>query len=280
MSFFQAIFIAILQGATELFPVSSLGHAVIIPALLGWVISPQDATFLPFIVMLHFGTMFALLIFFWKDWYALGRGVLGKDGQAIREQSIYIVMLLVIATLPAILIGAILESFIRQLFSTPGMVSIFLILNGVMLFSTEKLRNRSAQESSNSIAELTPKDALIIGCFQCLAFFPGLSRSGATMVGGVMRKLSYENSARFSFLLALPVIFAATIHQSWKIYHHNIPIENMGAIFIATIVGGLTALISTAILMKYFRNHETMALTPFSFYCIALGCVSLIIFLF
>ncbi|OUI79354.1 UDP pyrophosphate phosphatase [Commensalibacter intestini] len=280
MSFLQAIFIAILQGATELFPVSSLGHAVIIPALLGWVISPQDPTFLPFIVMLHFGTMFALLIFFWKDWHALVRGVLGKDGNAIREQSIYILLLLIIATLPAIVIGAVLESFIRQLFSTPDMVSIFLILNGIMLFVTEKLRKNTIQDSTISIAELTPKDALIIGCFQCLAFFPGLSRSGATMVGGVMRKLSYENSARFSFLLALPVIFAATIHQTWKIYSHQIPIENTGTIFIATIIGGITALISTAILMRYFRNHDNMALTPFSFYCIALGCISFLVFLF
>lgn len=280
MSFLQAIFIAIIQGATELFPVSSLGHAVIIPALLGWEISPHDQTFLPFIVMLHFGTMFALFFFFWNDWHALGRGVMGKDGPVIREQSVYIILLLVIATLPAIVIGAILESFIRQLFSTPEMVSLFLICNGLMLFATERLRKKTASNSTISIADLTPKDALIIGCFQCLAFFPGLSRSGASMVGGVMRKLSYENSARFSFLLALPIIFAATFHQLWKIYTHSIPFENIGTIFIAAIVGGVTAFISTKILMKYFRNHEKMALTPFSFYCIALGCVSLLIFLF
>ncbi|CAI3923242.1 MULTISPECIES: undecaprenyl-diphosphate phosphatase [Commensalibacter] len=278
MSFLQAIFIAILQGATELFPVSSLGHAVVIPALLGWLINPQDQTFLPFIVMLHFGTMFALLIFFWKDWQALTRGVMGKEGPAIREQSIYVVLLLVIATLPAIIIGSILESFIRGLFSTPEMVSIFLICNGLMLFAAEKLRKKN-QNSIIAIADLTPKDALIIGCFQCLAFFPGLSRSGATIVGGVIHKLSYENAARFSFLLALPIIFAATIHQTWKIYKHNIPIENFGTIFIATIVGGVTALISTTLIMKYFHNHEKLALTPFSFYCIALGSISLLIFL-
>lgn len=280
MSFLQAIFIAILQGATELFPVSSLGHAVIVPALLGWGISPNNQIFLPFIVMLHFGTMFSLLVFFWKDWHALGRGIMGKDGSVIREQSIYIALLLIIATLPAILIGAILENFVRQLFSTPEMVSLFLICNGFMLFITERLRKKTASNSTVAIADLTPKDALIIGCFQCLAFFPGLSRSGATMVGGVTRKLSYENSARFSFLLALPIIFAATFHQLWKIYNKNIPFENIGTILIAALVGGVTALISTAILMKYFRNHEKMALTPFSFYCIALGSISLIVFLF
>ncbi|MDI2090311.1 undecaprenyl-diphosphate phosphatase [Commensalibacter oyaizuii] len=280
MSFLQAIFIAILQGATELFPVSSLGHAVIIPALLGWVISPQDPTFLPFIVMLHFGTAFALLIFFWKDWHALFRGVLGKDGAAIQQQSIYIVLLLIIATLPAILIGAILESYIRQLFSTPEMVSIFLICNGFMLFFAERLKKRSHPTTTMAIANMTPKDALVIGCFQCLAFFPGLSRSGATIVGGILRNLSHENSARFSFLLALPIILAASVHQLWKIHSHHIPIENIGTLSIATIIGGITALLSTAVLMKFFRDHDNWALTPFSFYCIALGSISLLVFLF
>lgn len=110
MSFLQAIFIAILQGATELFPVSSLGHAVLIPALLGWQIHAQDPTFLPFMVMLHFGTAFALLIFFWKDWSALFKGALGKDGKEIQRQSLYIFSLLIVATLPAIFIGAFLKN--------------------------------------------------------------------------------------------------------------------------------------------------------------------------
>lgn len=280
MSFIQAIFIAVLQGATELFPVSSLGHAVLVPALLGWAIRAQDPTFLPFMVMLHFGTAFALLVFFWKDWSLLFRGVLGKEGKTIQQQSIYIFLLLIIATLPAIVIGAVFERLIRNLFSTPDIVAIFLIFNGIMLFVVDRLRKNVAIKNTVAIADLTVKDALIIGLCQCFAFFPGISRSGSTIVAGLMRNLSHENSARFSFLLALPVILAASAHQSWKIYKNHIPFANFMHMGIATLVGCLTALLSTAFLMKYFRNNDQWALSPFGYYCCILGILSFVILLY
>lgn len=277
MSLIQALFIAILQGATELFPVSSLGHAVLVPALLHMNINSHDEIFLPFLVMLHFGTAFALLVFFWRDWHALGRGVLGKDGNRRRQESLYILYLLVLATLPAIILGGLAEKWIRSLFSTPDMVSIFLIINGFILIFGEKMRRkRYASQKENegiAIAELQPKDALIIGLWQCAAFFPGISRSGGTIIGGLLRNLSYENAARFSFLMALPVILAASAHQSWKIYKLHIPWEHVEISIIASIVACIVALISTAFLMRYFKDHEKWALTPFGFYCIALGVV-------
>lgn len=280
MSFLQAIFIAILQGATELFPVSSLGHAVLIPALLGWQIHAQDPTFLPFMVMLHFGTAFALLIFFWKDWSALFKGALGKDGKEIQRQSFYIFSLLIVATLPAIFIGAFFEKLIRNLFSTPDIVSIFLVCNGIMLFIVDKLRKNVSVDKTIAIADLKVKDALFIGLFQCLAFFPGISRSGSTIVSGLIRNLSHENSARFSFLMALPVILAASAHQSWKIYKQQIPFDNILHMGIATIIGCITALLSTAFLMKYFKNNEKWALTPFGYYCCALGIIGFVVLMY
>lgn len=280
MSFVQAVFIAILQGATELFPVSSLGHAVIIPALLGWTIHAQDPVFLPFMVMLHFGTAFALLIFFWKDWSMIFQGVMGKKGKDIQQQSFYICFLLILATLPAILIGSVFERMIRNLFSTPNIVAFFLICNGIMLFLADRLRKNRSTQNTNAIADLKPQDALLIGLFQCLAFFPGISRSGSTIVAGLFRNLSHENSARFSFLLALPVILAASAHQGWQVYHHHIPFENIMQMSVATLIGCITALLSTAFLMKYFKNNERWALTPFGYYCCILGTISFIVFIY
>ncbi len=280
MSFLQAIFIAILQGATELFPVSSLGHAVLIPALLGWRIHAQNPTFLPFMIMLHVGTAFALLMFFWKDWVALFKGAFGKDGKTIQKQSFHIFFLLIIATLPGIVIGSLFEKLIRSLFSTPNIVAFFLICNGVMLFWVDHLRKNINVENTIAIADLTMKDAFFIGIFQCLAFFPGISRSGSTIVAGLLRNLSHENSARFSFLMAIPIILAASIFQMWKIYKEQIKFDHFINMGVATIIGCITALLSTAFLMKYFKDNEKWALTPFGYYCCALGIIGFALLLY
>ena len=204
MSFLHAILIAILQGATELFPVSSLGHAVVLPALLGWNLDEHAASFLPFLVLLHLGTAAALLLYFWRDWWALGTGCLGlSDVHRVRE-SRHIALLLVIATIPAVVLGAALEHFFLRLFGAPVIAACFLAANGILLLAGERLRGRAADAPARAIATLSYTDALVIGLWQCLALLPGLSRSGATIVGGLLRGIDHAAAARFSFLIATP----------------------------------------------------------------------------
>ncbi len=140
MDTLQALVIAILQGATELFPVSSLGHAVVLPALLHWGIDQRSPEFLPFLVMLHLGTAAALLAYFWRDWWALITGVLGVGGPHQVRESRRVFLLVVIATIPAVVIGFVLEKFVRGLFGSPVVAAVFLIINGALLWFGERLR--------------------------------------------------------------------------------------------------------------------------------------------
>src|SRR3954451_25173571 len=142
MSALQAIIIAILQGATELFPVSSLGHAVVLPALLHWPVDQRSPEFLPFLVMLHLGTATALLLYFWRDWWALAIGVLGLSSAHQVREGRRVFMLIVVATIPAVVVGFLLEKFVRGLFGTPVVAAVFLVVNGVLLLGGEKLRAR------------------------------------------------------------------------------------------------------------------------------------------
>ncbi|MBB2169604.1 undecaprenyl-diphosphate phosphatase [Gluconacetobacter aggeris] len=274
MTVFQAIMIAILQGATELFPVSSLGHAVIVPALLGWVFDPQGEIFLPFLVMLHLGTAVALLYFFRSDWMAIFQGITGRYGSQRQAESIHILALLVVATIPAVIIGGLLEHWLRALFGSARYAAIFLVLNGFLLLIADRLRGSQAVQLGRPIASLTYADALIIGLWQCLAFFPGISRSGATMVGGLFRRLNHEGAAHFSFLMAQPVIIGAAVREAAHMRHVTLAPGQMQLATVAAVVAAVTALASTAFLMRYFRQHEQWALRPFGYYCIIAGAVA------
>lgn len=280
MSFIQAIIIAILQGATELFPVSSLGHAVILPALLHWSYDLHDEAFLPFLVMLHLGTSVALLIFFWKDWAALFKGSAGLLGSRIQMESMHILFLLVVATIPAVIIGGLFEHMLRSLFGSASSAAIFLFLNGVMLLLAEKLRGMGGRYGVRTVADMTMRDALVIGVCQCIAFLPGFSRSGATICGGLIRGLRHDTAARFSFLMAEPVIIAATVREAFKMRHMPLQPGQMHMALIAAIISGVTALASTAFLMRYFRDHDRWALSPFAYYCIGAGLIATLIFHF
>lgn len=276
MTTIQALIIALLQGLTELFPVSSLGHAVILPALLHWTLDERSLTFLPFLVMLHVGTAAALLLFFWRDWLALARGALGLADPLHVRESRHILMLIVIATIPAVILGYAFDSLFRTLFGTPMIAAMFLILNGLMLFLGERLRARSSMTGDRAIADLTIVDALVIGCWQCVAFLPGISRSGATITGGLLRGIDHQASARFSFLIALPVIFAATASQGLKLHHAHLGFTDLQPAILGAIVAGVTAFASLAFLMRYFRNHDNWAMGPFAIYSIVAGAGSLL----
>lgn len=277
MTTLQALLLALVQGLTELFPVSSLGHAVIVPALLHWSLDERGLTFLPFLVMLHVGTAAALLCFFWRDWLALGLGAVGAADAAHVRESRHIIWLIVMATIPAVVVGFVLESFLRTLFGTPQIAAMFLIANGMLLLIGERLRGRVAVHPDRPIASLTATDALVIGLWQCLAFLPGISRSGATMAGGLLRGINHQAAARFSFLIALPVILAATASQLMKLKHAHIELTALGPAYLGALVAGITAWCSTAFLMRYFKQHDSWALRPFAIYSIVAGLGSLIV---
>jgi undecaprenyl-diphosphatase len=268
MDTLQAIVIAILQGATELFPVSSLGHAVLLPALLKWGMDQAAPAFLPFLVMLHVGTAVALLGYFWRDWLALFLGVIGVSGEHQNRESRRVTLLIIVATIPAVIVGFVLEHPLRSLFATPLIAAVFLVVNGLLLLFGERLRAGSA---NRVLATLTIMDALVIGLWQCLALIPGISRSGATIVGGLLRGVNHEGSAHFSFLIATPIILGATVLEVPKLLHEDIPAGTLQLSILAAVVAGITALLSTAFLMRYFRNNDSWALNPFAFYCLIVG---------
>ena len=284
MTFLQAIMLAIVQGATELFPVSSLGHAVILPAVLGWHIDQDSPRFLPFLVVLHVGTATALLVYFWRDWLGLLLAALGRSGATSRtiDENRHLIALLVIGTLPAVVLGFVFEKWLRHLFGSPVAAALFLIANGLVLFAGERLRRRAdAARDRKRLANASWGDAIVVGVCQTTAFLPGISRSGATIVGGLVVGLRHEDAARFSFLLATPVIAGAAVLEIPKLLHAppgaGAAAISGGVLWVAGIVAGLVAYASTAFLMRYFRHREeTAALDPFAYYCWAAGALALI----
>jgi undecaprenyl-diphosphatase len=277
MTTIQALIIAVLQGVTELFPVSSLAHAVIVPAILHWNIDQRGPAFLPFLVTLHLGTACALFFYFWRDWLALARGVFGIGPATVVRESRHITTLIILATVPAVVLGFLFEGFLRRLFGTPQVAAIFLVLNGGLLLLGEKLRRGNERTIHRPIATLTWKDAVIIGLWQCLAFIPGISRSGATIIGGVLRGIDHQGAARFSFLIGTPIIVAATVQQAFHLQKSGVTVSSWTPAILAAIAAGVTAFASTAFLMRYFRSHEDWALSPFALYCVVFGAASLAI---
>ena len=282
MTTLQALIIAILQGTTELFPVSSLGHAVVLPALFGWSIDQHAPDFLPFLVVLHVGTATALLLYFWRDWVGIALAVLGFATKEERAYGRRLLLLIIVATIPAVIVGGLLADWFRGLFGSPLVAATFLIVNGVLLFTGERLRRRAVQATgTRTLEELSMADAVIIGIWQCTALIPGISRSGATMVGGLLRGLHHDAAAHFSFLIATPIIAGAAVHEVPKLLRHAEGAPGItGVSILAGIVAGITAWISTAILMRYFKRHDFEALDPFAYYCVAIGAVSLAVLLF
>jgi undecaprenyl-diphosphatase len=268
------LLMAILQGITELFPISSLGHSVLVPALLHWPISRDAPWFLPYIVVLHLGTATALFIYFWKDWVALLGGTVAARG-SFRDPHARLFWLLVFGTIPAALLGLILEHRIRDLFAGFTVAAVFLMVNGVVLFIGDFLKRRAG---SNDPASLSGSKAFLIGCAQALALIPGISRSGVTLVAGIMSGLDYAASARFSFLLATPIIGAAGVLELPKLLHQQatLPPGLMPMILLGGVLSGVFAWLSTWFLMRWFKSHELMALRPFGIYCILAGAAALL----
>jgi undecaprenyl-diphosphatase len=279
MSTFHAFALAILQGITELFPISSLGHAVIVPALFGWPIDQRAPEFLPFVVVLHVGTAVALLMYFWRDWLNLAMGFVSWHGRDAADAR-HAFWLIVVATIPAVVIGFIAEKLVRGLFASPLVAALFLVANGFLLLLGDWLRVRSEARASRApkVAVLGWRGALAIGFWQCLAFVPGISRSGAAMVGGLVAGLQHAEAAHFSFLIATPIIVGAAVLEVPKLL--ALPGQGLNLLTVASgVVAGVTAYLSIAFLMRYFRRHDfDDALVPFAIYCWAAGAGAALVF--
>ena len=282
MSLWQALFLGFLQGATELFPVSSLGHAVLLPRLLGWSFNQSDPSFVPYVVLLHLGTAGALLVVFWQDWVriigAFVRAVYkGRVGEDPNER---LAMLLFVGTIPAGLLGAFFESELKKLFATPRVAAVFLVVNAGIMGTGELLRRRAERRKRDLVAtdpdrafanesDLGFVPALVVGGSQALALFPGISRSGTTITAGLLAGLKHESAARFSFLLATPIILAAGVLEVPRLFQPGTPI---GMYLAGALVASVTAYLSTRFLLRYFRSGR---LDPFAVYCLVLGLVGL-----
>jgi len=277
----QAMLLGLLQGFAERFPISSLGHSVILPSLLGWNIHQNDPYFLSFLVATHLATALVLLGFFWQDWVRIVKGL----GRSLRNRGIdpadtdaKLAWLLIVGTIPAGILGLTLEHKLRSIFASPESASIFLMLNGLLLYGAELLRRRAPQTDEDDDARIAKQigwgATFGIGAAQALALIPGFSRSGATMGGGLLAGLSNKDAARFAFLLATPIILAAAVLKLPDLFGST---GNgvRGQALVGALCSAATAYLSVRFLMRYF---ETNTLLPFAIYCGAAGLAATLYF--
>lgn len=303
----EAGVIGLLQGVSELFPVSSLGHSILIPAIIGgsWArdldVSAKESPYLAFIVGLHVATALALITYFWRDWLRIISGLLTSIRyRRLSTPDERLAWLLLLATIPVGVTGLLLEHTFRTLLAKPNPTAIFLIVNGLLLLAVERYsaRQRSVAGSGDAAAArhsaegashgmtatqavaadrrlsvLTIRNAVLIGCAQIAALAPGISRSGATMAAGMVKGLDREDAARFSFLLATPVILAAGV---LKLPDLSGPLGDgiRGQVLFGSVLSFVGAYVSVRFLGRYLRSNS---LRPFGMYCMAFGAVSLVL---
>jgi undecaprenyl-diphosphatase len=283
MSYFQGAVLGLLQGIAEPFPVSSLGHGVVLPRLLGWDIHQNDKFFLTFLVATHFATAIVLFFFFLSDW----RRIIGGLVRSIRRREIApsdtdarLGWLLVVGTIPAGILGLTLEHPLRTLFASPASAAAFLIANGLLLFGAELLRRRPPRpddwkgDADARIARLKWRQAFAVGTAQAIALIPGFSRSGATMGGGLVVGLSNEDAARYAFLLATPIIGAAAVLKLPELFG---PEGNgvRGPALVGALCAGVTTYFAVRFLLRFFRTNT---LVPFAAYCVSAGVILTVVF--
>jgi len=309
MLWWQAIALGGLQGVAELFPISSLAQTILIPALLGWNLNQKDSNFLSFVVALHLATALALLIFFWKDWKKVVMAFLGclTRGKLVYDRESKFAWLLVAGTVIVGAVGLALEHRLKEFFENPSItwvVGVILVVNGFVMLFADFLKLRivaepavqmehapdlamhaalvgrpialkspskgQAPESRKQAEDLTFTEATLVGATQTLALLPGISRSGVTIIGGLFAGLTYEESSRFAFMLATPVIGLAAILKVPSLLktHDTQLLHNT---IYGSIAAFIAAFLSVKFLMKYFHNNR---LSPFGYFCIIFGAAS------
>jgi undecaprenyl-diphosphatase len=281
---FRAIVLGVLQGISELFPISSLGHTVLFPKLFGWdqIVAYQsrpESAWLAFIVMLHVGSAIGLLIYFWRDWIALVKAFFRTlVKRRIETSTERLAWLIVVASIPVGIMGLLLEHAARTATAKPEIAAIFLVVNGFMLLGAERLRRRAEvrelaqregvkKDGGRRLETLEYREAFIIGGSQSAALIAGISRDGIVMAAGLLRGLDNEDAAKFGFLLATPIILAAGL---FKIGDVTGPLGNgiRGAAIVAAVAAAITAVITVHFLTRYFRRGN---LNPFGIYCLLFG---------
>lgn len=297
LTYLQAIILGLLQGVTELFPVSSLGHSVLIANLFEWDRGSHSLTdstaFINLLVMMHVATAIALIIFYRKEWVRIVRGFFRsfKAKNLTVDSDAKLAWLLIAATIPAGLIGLVFEHKLREVFATAFFAIVFIIINGIMLIKGDKLvskaelnrpRQRKATEAADELSvakttrvvsdHLTFGRAMLIGVAQIGALFAGISRSGITMLAGLKSGLTHQDAARFSFLLATPIILAAGLYKLPQVLTSHDKI--LGPILVGSALSGIAAYLSVRFLDKYFRGKS---LRPFGWYCIGFGVFMLVV---
>ena len=282
-SYAQAVLIGAIQGITELFPISSLGHAVLVPAWVGgqWsnFTTDPNSPYLVATIALHTASALALFIVFRKRWFGLIKSAAGSlTGRHNAESSVF--WRLVVATIPVAILGFVFEKNLRVLFSKPLASAIFLTLNGCILFTVEKishskaLSEKVAEENKHITQSISVKSAIAIGFGQSLALFAGISRFGISMSAGLLRGLSHSTASDFAFLLALPVIAGASLYKLPDLF---LP-ENthlLGPILVGSIVSFICTYASISFLVRWFK---TRTLYPFAIYCLIVGLISILRF--
>jgi undecaprenyl-diphosphatase len=279
LSYSQVFILGLLQGLTELFPVSSLGHSVLIPALFHWGVNESAPMFVEFIVATHFATALVLLGYFWRDWVKVIGGFFRLvTTRKTGPQDVYarLSWLIIIATIPAGLLGLLFQTRIETLFSSPKLVAAVLIANGILLYGVEFLkRNRLRRENTRNagdtaIVKISWIQATGTGLMQALALIPGFSRTGSSLAGGLLAGLDHESAARFSFLLATPIIFAAAVLKLPALLHAQYPVL---PIIVGAVIAGAAAYLSVTFLTRYFKSNT---LLPFAWYCIIAGALAFV----
>jgi undecaprenyl-diphosphatase len=289
ISYFQAIVLGFLQGVTELFPVSSLGHTVLFPTLFGWnklvdAQSQSESFWLAFVVMLHVGSALGLLAYYWRDWVQIVRAffrTLAK--RRIEDSTERLAWLIIVASIPAGVFGLALEHQLRTLTAKPEVAAIFLMVNGCLLFAAERFRRRAEvrelaaregakPDGARELTTLEYREALVVGVAQSSALVAGISRDGVTMGAGLARGLDHSDSARFAFLMATPIILAAGIIKLPDLLGH-LGDGIRGQALVACAVAAVTAVFTVRFLVGYFK---TKTLTPFAIYCLLFGLAMVI----
>jgi undecaprenyl-diphosphatase len=289
LSYFQAVVLGLLQGLTELFPISSLGHTVLFPTLFGWnelvkAQSRPESFWLALVVMLHVGSALGLLVYFRHEWVAIIRAFFRSLARrSITTSTERLAWLIVVSSIPAGILGLALEHELRTLTAKPQVAAVFLMVNGLILFAAERFRRRAEvrelaereglnPEGSRRLDTLDYREALVIGAAQSSALVAGISRDGVTMGAGLARGLDHSDSARFAFLLATPIILAAGVFKLPDLTGH---LGNgiRGQALVACAVAAVTAIFTVAFLVRYFK---TRTLIPFAIYCLLFGLAMVI----
>ena len=264
MTVWQAIALGIVQGATEFIPVSSSGHLVLVPWLLGW---EQPA--LSFIVMLHLGTITGVLLFFHRDWLTIARSTLRWMRTGRNDTNARLSVLLLVGILPAALVGVLFRNFFETVFQQPLVVALMLLITAALLLISERLGRLK-----RDISDMTWADSLIIGLAQTLALMPGISRSGATIAAGRLRDMQRDDAARFSFLLLTPLLLGLGIFQTAELAQQGISLSNAEVLA----AGFLAALGSSFLVIKWLLNFlRTRSTAIFALYCLLMSASSLLV---